>query len=132
MQKEIWQWNLLCSCGCDKLSYFTDHFKIRISTNIARLLVPFTVGRGQWKCDGTHAETRFRLLAKWTSLLKSVGASIQLTTGSRSVHISSSNAGYTMFRGSVKGTGYPLHLPVSPSLLLLCVPMCHHISSGVY
>jgi len=27
-----------------------------------------------------------------------------------------SNAGYTMFRGSEKGTGYPLHLPVSPSL----------------
>jgi len=26
--------------------------------------------------------------------------------------ISGSNAGYTMFRGSVKGTGYPLHSPV--------------------
>jgi hypothetical protein len=26
------------------------------------------------------------------------------------------NAGYIMFRGSVKGTGYPLHSPVSPSL----------------
>jgi len=25
-----------------------------------------------------------------------------------------SNAGYTMFRGSVKGTGYPLHSPFSP------------------
>jgi hypothetical protein len=25
-----------------------------------------------------------------------------------------SNAGYTMFRGSEKGTGYPLHLPVFP------------------
>ena len=30
------------------------------------------------------------------------------------MRISSSNAGYTMFRGSVKGTGYPLHSPVSP------------------
>ena len=30
--------------------------------------------------------------------------------------ISGSNAGYTMFRGSVKSTGYPLHSPVSPSL----------------
>ena len=28
--------------------------------------------------------------------------------------ISGSNAGYTMFRGSVKGTGYPFHSPVSP------------------
>jgi hypothetical protein len=28
---------------------------------------------------------------------------------------------YTMFRGSVKSTGYPLHSPVSPSLPLPCV-----------
>ena len=33
---------------------------------------------------------------------------------SRGVRISGSNAGYTTFRGSVKGTGYPLHSPVSP------------------
>ena len=44
----------------------------------------------------------------------------------------SSNAGYTMFRGSVKSTGYPLHSPVSPSLPLPCVTVCHHISTGVY
>jgi len=37
-----------------------------------------------------------------------------------------------MFRGSVKGTGYPLHSPVSPSLPHLCVTVCHHISTGVY
>jgi len=37
----------------------------------------------------------------------------QLTTGSPGVCISGNNAGYTMFRGSVKGTGYPLHSPVS-------------------
>jgi len=35
------------------------------------------------------------------------GASVQSTTGSRGVRISGSNAGYTMFRSSVKGTGYP-------------------------
>ena len=46
------------------------------------------------------------------------GASVQSTTGSRGVRISGSNAGYTMFRGSVKGTGYPLHSPVSPSFPL--------------
>ena len=38
------------------------------------------------------------------------GASVQSTAGSRGVRISGSNAGYTMFRGGVKGTGYPLHL----------------------
>ena len=51
---------------------------------------------------------------------------------SRGVHISGSNAGYTVFRGSVKSAGYPLHSPVSPSLPLPCVTMCHHISSGPY
>jgi len=88
--------------------------------------------RGQLKCDGTRAETRFRLSVKRKSPFKSVGASVQSTTGSRGVRISGSNAGYTMFRGSVKGTGYPLHSPVSPSLPLPCVTVCHHISVGVY
>ena len=85
------------------------------------------------KCDGTRAETRFRLSAKRTSPLKSAGgASVQSTTGSRGVRISGSNAGYTMFRGSVKGTGYPLQSPVSPSLPLPCVTVCHHVSTGLY
>jgi hypothetical protein len=84
------------------------------------------------KCDGTRAETRFRLSAKWTNPFKSPGASVQLTTGSRGVHISGSNAGFTTFWGSVKSTGYPLHLPDSPSLPLPCVTMCYHISAGLY
>jgi len=54
------------------------------------------------------------------------GASVQSTTGSRGVRISDSNAGYTMFRGSMKSTGYPLHSPVSPLLPLPCVTVCHH------
>ena len=37
-----------------------------------------------------------------------------------------------MFRGSVKGTGYPLHSPVSPSLPILCVTVCHHVLTGLY
>ena len=88
-------------------------------------------GRGQFKCDGTRAETRFRLSAKRTSPFKSARASVQSTTGSRDVRISGSNVGYTMFRGSVKVTGYPLHSPVSSSLRLPCVTLCHHISTGV-
>ena len=83
------------------------------------------------KCDGTRAETRFSLSAKRTSLFKSAGASVQSTTGSRGVRISGSNAGYTMFRCSVKSTGYPFHSPVSPSLPLPCVTVCHHVSTGV-
>ena len=60
------------------------------------------------------------------------GASVQSTTGSRSVLISNSNAGYIMFPGSVKSTGYPLHSPVSPLLPLPRVTVCHHISTGLY
>jgi len=37
-----------------------------------------------------------------------------------------------MFRGIVKGTGYPLHPPVSPSFPLPCVTVCHHISTGLH
>jgi len=80
----------------------------------------------------SRAETKFRLSTKRTSPFKSAEASVQSTTGSRCVRISGSNAGYTMFRGSVKSTGYPLHSPVSPSLPLPCVTVCHHISTGRY
>jgi len=93
---------------------------------------PSKLCRDLLKYDGTRTETRFRLSAKRTSPFKSAGASIQSTTGSRGVRISGSNAEYTMFRGSVKGTGYPLHSPVSPSLPLPCVTVCHHITTGIY
>ena len=87
--------------------------------------------------DGTRAGTRFRLSPKRTSPFKSVGASVQSTAGSRGVHISGSNAGYTMFGGGVRVLAthsirqFPLHLPshASPcairlrtsSTLQLCV-----------
>jgi len=70
--------------------------------------------------------------AKRTSPFKSAGATDQSAIGSRGVRTSGSNAGYTMIRGSVKSTGYPLHSPVSPSLPLPCVTVCHHISTGLY
>jgi hypothetical protein len=89
-------------------------------------------GRLRLKCDGTCAETTFRLSAKRTSPFKPAGASFQSTTGSRGVRISGFNAGYTMFRGSVKSTGYPFHSSFSPSLPLPCVTVCHHISAGLY
>ena len=46
--------------------------------------------RGQFKCDGTCAEARFRLSAKWTSPFKSAGPSVQSNTGSRGARISGS------------------------------------------
>ena len=73
--------------------------------------------RLRFKCYGICAENRFRLKAKRKSPFKSVdGASVQSTTDSRCVCISGSNAGYNMFRGIVKSTGYSFHSPVSPSL----------------
>ena len=51
------------------------------------------------------------------------GTSVQSTAGSRGVRISGSNAGYTVFRSSVKGTGYTLQSPVSLS-------MRHHVPSN--
>jgi len=72
------------------------------------------VGRLSLKYDGARIETIFRLSAKRTTSFKSAGASVQSTTSSRGVRIYISNAGYTTFRGSVKGTVYPLHSSVSP------------------
>ena len=110
---EIWTKNVVRSVG---ILYDT------ICTTSCRLRL---------KCDGTRAETRFRLSAKRTSLIKSVGASVRSTTGRQGVRISGSNAGYAMFRGSVKGIGCTLPSPVSPSLPLPCVTVCHHISTGL-
>jgi len=69
------------------------------------------------KCDGTRAGSRFRPSAKRTSPFKSArGVSSVGVLAAEVCAISGSNAGYTMFRGSVKGTGCPLHSSVSPSL----------------
>ena len=69
------------------------------------------------KCDGTRAETRFRLSAKRASPFKSAGErQFSRLLAAEVCAISGSNAGYIMFRGSVKSTGYPLHSPVSPSI----------------
>ena len=120
---------LLIYCNEDILSKTIRHFALLVCHKSS---FSYMVYSGlHLKCDGTRAETRFCLSAKWTSTFKLAGASVQSTTGSRGVRISGSNAGYTMFRGSVNGTGYPLHLPVSPSLPLPCVTVCHHFSIGL-
>ena len=88
-----------------------------------------------WNVTRTCAETIFRLSARnGPSPFKSAGGGRQFSRllAAEVCGISGSNAGYTVFWGSVKGTGYPLHSPVSPSLPLPCVTVCHHISTGVY
>jgi len=63
------------------------------------------------------------------------GASVQSTAGRRAVHISLQGL-YCSCKpvscSHVTLTGYPLHSLVSPSLLLSCVTVCHHISTGLY
>jgi hypothetical protein len=84
-----------------------------------------------WNVMSHAQKTDFVFRRNGRGHLNGRGASVQSTTGSRGVRISGSN-GYTMFRGSVKSTGYPLHSPISPSLPLPCVTMCYHISTGLY
>jgi hypothetical protein len=110
----------------------TSYSKVIVLRSTLSLSMTQLQGRLLLKCDGTRAETIFRLSAKRTSPFKSAGASVQSTTGSRGVRISGSNTGYIMFRSSVKGTDYLLHSPVSPSLSLPRVTVCHHISAELY
>ena len=77
-----------------------------------------TNGEESWNVTAPAQKPDFVFRRNGRVHLNRRGASVQSTTGSRGVHISVSNAGYIMFRGSVKGIGYPLHLPVSPSLPL--------------
>jgi hypothetical protein len=119
----------VCMCACVSAVLDTQPAKytrcITLSSNLSGC-------RLRLKCDGICAETRFRLSEKRTSPFISAGTSVQSTTGSRGVRISGSNARWTTFRSSVKGTGYTLHSPVSPSLPLPRVTVCHHISPGDY
>jgi hypothetical protein len=80
-----------------------------------------------WHCnaEGSIGRLRWNVMAhaqkpdfvfRWNGRvhLNRREASVYSTTGNRGVRISGSNAGYIMFRGSAKSTGYPLHSPVSP------------------
>jgi hypothetical protein len=121
-------------CRASLILFRTRTILMLRNSSMALIIIRFVLqfSRLLLKCDGTREETRFRLSEKRTSPFKSAGVSVQSTTGSRGVRISGINAGYTMFRGSVKSTGYSLHSSVSPSLPLLCITVCHHVSTGFY
>ena len=130
--------------------FYKPHAKISIPTQSLNSHTVVTTDNSSLSCTFTNRPSLYMVVdCVWNVIacaqkpdfvfrrngrvhLNRQGASVQSTTGSRGVHISGSNAGYTVFWGSVKGTGYPLHSPVSPSLPLLCVTVCHHISAGVY
>ena len=80
--------------------------------------------------DGTRAETRFRLSPKRTCQFKSMGTSVQSTTGSRGVRISSSNdgnAGQTTFRGKVELYWLPTQFACFP---FTSPPVRHRVPPG--
>jgi hypothetical protein len=80
------------------LLFCPSYFEVKLGTTSQNITWLFASAvRLRLKCDGTRAETRFRLSAKRTTPFKSAGASVQSTTGSRGVRISGSNAGYTIF-----------------------------------
>ena len=96
-------------------------------------------GRMRLKRDGTRAETRFSLLAKRTSPFSSAVASVQSTTDSRGVGISGSNAGYTMFRGSVKVywlptpfANFPFTSPTSASPCAITFQLEFYLFYSIY
>jgi hypothetical protein len=67
----------------EQYSHAKPHWHASVTSSTRAL-----AGRLRLKCDGTRAETRFRLSTKQTSPFKSAGASVQPTTGRRAVHIS--------------------------------------------
>jgi hypothetical protein len=112
-------------------------FQLMCRCKYCRCTLMYVSRRLRLKRDGTRAETRFRLSPKRMSPFKSAGASVQSTAGSRVVRISGSNAGYTMFRGSVRVLSthsirqFPLHFPsrASPCAIRF---QTHSTQSSVY
>ena len=92
----------------------------------------YILGRARLKRDGTRAETRFGLSEKWTNPFKSAGESVQSTTGSRGVRISGQTIDRPRSEAQCKSSGYPLQSPISPSLPIPRVTVCHHVSNGLY
>ena len=108
-----------CNVWSPKLSHRIHNSPPPICASLRGSSFPYKVyscdihiTRLRLKCDGTRAETKFRLSAKRTSPFKSVGASVQSTTGSRGVRISGSRgqlkcdgtSAETRFRLSAKPT----------------------------
>jgi hypothetical protein len=78
--------------------------------------------RGQLKCEVTVQKPDFVFRRNGRVHLNRRGRQFSRLLAAEVCVSNGSNAGYTMFRGSVKGTGYPLHSPVTPSLPLPTSP----------
>jgi len=90
------------------------------------------IGRGQLKCDGTRAETRFRVSAKRTSQFKSTGGCqfsrlLAAEVCTSAVVMLDSPCSEVVWRVLATHSirQFPLHFPPY-------VNVRHHISTGVY
>ena len=94
-------------------------------------------GRAHLKRDGTCAETRFGLSAKRMSPFKLAGmggeevqfSRLLATEGCASVVVMVVMLDTPCSEVKCKTTDYPLHSHVPPSLPLLCVTVCHQVST---
>ena len=92
-----------------------------------------SVGRLRLKCDGTRAETRFRLSAKRTSPFKSAeGRQFSRLLAARlcasAVVMLDTPCSEVVWR--VLATYFIRQFPLQ--FLLSCVTVCHHVSTGLY
>ena len=97
--------------------HFCQHHEMFMSFVWYTLVTGRVQGIARLKRDGTCTETRFVLSAKRTSPFKSAVVSVQSTTGNRGVRISGSNgsnAGYTVFWGTVQDHWLPTPLAFYP------------------
>ena len=121
-------------------------FYVRIFVKMVRLIPmclngtysKFRLCISRAELDGTRAENGFRLSPKQTSAFKSVGASVQLTAGSRGVRISFSNAAYTMLGSGVRVLAthsirqFSLHFPSRASSCAIRFRKSSTYLSGVF
>ena len=114
-------WSLTCSLVHVNLKVFTSHFLLSQYFVVSILLLHCF-----WNVMAHAQKPDFVFRRKGWVHLNWRGGSVRSTTGSRGVRISGSNAGYFMFRGSVKSAGYTLNSPVSPSLPQ---PLRHRVPS---
>jgi len=91
--------------------------------------------RARLKRDGTRAETRFGLSVKRMSPFKLAGCQFSQLLAAE---VCASTVVMVVMLDTpcseveCKTTGYPLHSHVSPSLPLMCVIVCHQVSTELY
>ena len=111
------------------------HRRGKIESSLTRRSGCASAGIARSERDGTCAETRFGLSAKWTSPFKLVEGQFSrllATEGRTSVVVMVVMLDAPCSEVECKTTGYPLHSHVPPSLSLTCITMCHQVSTELY